>query len=107
MILHILSPRYSTTRASAALYQQLETILERNHVRICVLLQLECVRNDLDAPGALGLVFAHLKADPEVARVLGHAAEGIHGAVGVGFAVVFEPEFYHTVSRLLRRKRDP
>jgi hypothetical protein len=26
--------------------------------------------------------------------VFGHAAEGVHGAVRVGFAIVFEPEFY-------------
>ena len=56
-------------------------------------MQLKRIRHDLDTPRALGLVEAHLEADPEVAGVLGHAAEGVHGAVGVGFAVIFEPEF--------------
>lgn len=56
-------------------------------------MQLKRIRHDLDTPGALGLVVAHLEANPEVARVLGHAAESVHGAVRVGFAVVFEPKF--------------
>ena len=56
-------------------------------------MQFKRIGYDLDNPRALGLVVAHLEADPEVAGMLGHAAEGVHGAVAVGFAIVLEPEF--------------
>ena len=59
--------------------QQLEAVLERQHIGVDVLVQFECVGDDLDAPGSLGSAGAHLEADPEVAGVLGHAAEGVHG----------------------------
>jgi hypothetical protein len=94
----VLSSRHSTSRASATLDQQLEAVLERDHIRVRVLLQLKSVGHDLDTPCALGLVLAHLEADPEVPGVLGHATEGVHGAIGVGFAIILEPEFCRTVS---------
>ena len=46
-------------------------------------------RADLKRPCALGLLVPKLEAQPEVAGILGHAAEGIHGAVGISGAVVF------------------
>jgi hypothetical protein len=58
-----------------------------------VFVQLEGVGHHLDAPRALGLVLAHLEADPEVAGVFGHAAEGVDGTVFVRNAIVLEPLF--------------
>ena len=58
-----------------------------------MLMQFKRIGYDLDNPRALGLVLAHLEADPEVAGMLGQAAEGVHEAVAVGFAIVLEPEF--------------
>lgn len=89
-------PGYSTTSrscASTALNQQFEAILERDHVGVGVLVEFEGVGHNLDTPRPLGLVFAHLEADPEVARVFGHTAKGVHGAIGVGLAVVLQPQF--------------
>jgi hypothetical protein len=48
---------------------------------------------DLERPGALWFLVAELEAEPEVTGVLGHAAEGVHGSVGIGGAVVLEPLF--------------
>ena len=95
-IVYVSSPRHSTTlrsRCCTALDQQLEPVLQRYHIRVSVLVQFKRVGYDLDTPSALGFVVAHLETDPEVAGVLGHAAEGVHGAVGIGFAVVLEPKF--------------
>lgn len=97
-----LSSGYGTTsrphRRSTTLDQQLEPVLQRDHVWICILVQLKRIGYDLDTPGTLGLFEAHLEANPKVAGVLGHAAESVHGAVGVSFAIVFEPEFCSRVS---------
>jgi hypothetical protein len=46
-------------------------------------------RTDLKRPSALWFLVAELEAEPEVAGVFGHAAESVHGALGVGGAVVF------------------
>jgi hypothetical protein len=68
-----------------------------------VLVQLEGVGHHLDAPCALGLVLAHLEANPEVAGVFGHAAEGVDGAVFVRNAVVLEPLLCVGLAKMLDR----
>jgi hypothetical protein len=82
-----LPPRHALLRPSPN--EHLEPILQRHHIRIDVFLQLERLGNNFDGPPALWPLGAHLVADPEVTGVFGHAAEGVHGALGVGFAVVF------------------
>ena len=44
---------------------------------------------DLERPRAFGFLVAELEAEPKMAGVFGHTAEGVHGAVGIGCAVVF------------------
>jgi hypothetical protein len=68
-----------------------------------VFVQLEGVGHHLNAPRALGLVLAHLEADPEVAGVFGHAAEGVDGAVFVRNAVVLEPLLCMRLAEMLGR----
>jgi hypothetical protein len=50
---------------------------------------LKLSRANLERPRAFWFLMAELEAEPEVAGVFGHAAEGVHGAVGVGGAVIF------------------
>ena len=68
-------------------HQHLESILQRHHIRVIVLLQLERMRDNFDGPGTARRSIAHLVADPEVTGVFRHAAESVHGALRIGLAV--------------------
>jgi hypothetical protein len=68
--------------------QHLESILQRHHVTIRMTSHLKLSRTNLERPRALWLVVPELEAQPKVTRVLGHTAESVHGALGVGRAVV-------------------
>jgi hypothetical protein len=76
------------------LYEHLESVLQRHHVAVLGTAHLKIAGLDLEWPSSLGLLVAELEAEPEVAGVAGHTAEGVHGSVGVGFAVCFEPLFW-------------
>jgi len=83
-------PRRTTSFAAV---QHLEPVLQGRHVRVNILVHLKGVRYDFDGPSAWCAVATGLEAEPEVAGVLWEAAEGVHEAGRVGFAVVLEPQF--------------
>lgn len=68
-----------------------ESILERPHVRILVLLQLERNGGDLDRPAADLGVLSGFEAQEEVAGILGINAESVVGAPRVCLAVRVQP----------------
>ena len=85
-------------RTSTGLHQDLEPVLQGEHVWIEILLELIRIGDDFERPCALGFVGAHLEAYPEVTGVARHAAEGVHGTRGIGFAVIFQPELCEGVN---------
>ena len=90
----VLSPRDSTWSAALHTRQHLEAILERDHITVRVAAHLKFARADFEWPCTPRLLVSKLVAKPEVTGVLGHAAESVHGAVGVGRAVILQPLFY-------------
>jgi hypothetical protein len=98
MFSHLASAtRYTTSRPylsrAPTRDEHLETILQDSHIVVIRTAQIKRTGHDFKRPCALRLVASELVAQPEVAWVLRHAAESVHGAQGVGFAVVFEPKF--------------
>jgi hypothetical protein len=76
-------------RRCSALDEHFESVLEHHHIAIWLAAHLKLSGTDFERPRALGFVVAQLEAEPEVTGVLGHTAEGVHGALGVGCAVIF------------------
>jgi len=70
-----------------------ESILQRPHVWVRILLQLKGVGDDFDRPVALFRGLAGLEAKEEVAWEFAVDAEGVHAAARIGFHVSGEPLF--------------
>jgi hypothetical protein len=73
--------------------EELETILQRTHIRVSVLSKLKPIRNDLDRPSAELSMLSSLEAEIKVARILWVYAERIHATFGIGLGVGCEPLF--------------
>ena len=82
------------TLAHLAGESQLKAIAQRAHIRVRILHQLKRIRDDLDRPRIKTCVLPSLEAEREVAGMLLVEAEGVDGALGVGFGVGCQPAFY-------------
>ena len=69
----------------------LETVLQRLHVRVLVVLQLKARRDDLDVPRDTRRRVVGFEHEREVARMAAVDGESVGAALGVGFGVSAEP----------------